>query len=100
MSTVVGMPPLTELAWQAQVVELARTLGWRCYHTHNSQHSAAGFPDLTLARGERLLFAELKTTKGRTTAAQEEWLRALSVAGAETYLWRPGEWDAVVGLLR
>jgi hypothetical protein len=33
------------------------------YHTFDSQHSAAGFPDLVMARGRRLVAAELKTER-------------------------------------
>ena len=34
----------TERAWQRTVTEAAEVLGWRCYHTWKSLHSAVGFP--------------------------------------------------------
>jgi len=50
---------------------------------------AAGFPDLVLAHKTRgLIFAELKTTKGKTSIAQEHWLNILN-PHAEVYIWRP-----------
>lgn len=82
---------------------LALALGWRGYHTHRSQHSPAGFPDLTLVRGGRLIFAELKTERGKTTDEQDAWLEDLGAVELETYdtdpleaavrvfLWRPSD---------
>lgn len=57
---------------------LALSLGWRGYHTHRSQHSPAGFPDLALVRRGRLIMAELKREKGKTTPAQDGWLEDLA----------------------
>lgn len=90
------LPAITEKAFQAQVVTLARALGWRTYHTHFSFRSDTGYPDLTLVKPGRLIFAELKTEKGKATAHQEEWLEALREAGAEAFLWRPSDWDSIV----
>ena len=95
---------LTEKAFQAQVVALARTLGWQVYHPFDSRRSTPGFPDLTLVRDRRLVFAELKTERGRVTAAQRGWLDALGgVAAAadcvEVYLWRPSDWDDIERIL-
>jgi len=52
---------------------------------------AAGFPDLVLAhRARGLIFAELKTAKGKTSIAQEHWLTILN-PHAECYIWRPDD---------
>lgn len=84
-----------------QVAELAVLFGWRRYHTWLARHSPAGFPDETLVRGERLIFAELKSEKGKLTPAQVEWLRALrQVRTVEVYEWRPSDLEQLAGRLR
>ncbi len=61
-----------EKDWQTQVVQLAKTLGYLVYHTHDSRRSEAGFFDLVIVTWDtRLLFRELKTTKGKLSKAQE-----------------------------
>ena len=96
-----GRPAETEAGWLEVVVEWARRRGWLVYHTHDSRHSAAGYPDLTLARRGRLIFAELKTDRARKVRAdQAVWLEALADTPAEVYIWRPADWDEVRELLR
>mgnify|MGYP000098728519 CR=1 FL=1 len=92
---------LTEKAFAQQVVDLARLLGWRVYRTWLSVRSPAGFPDLVLVRPPRLIFAELKSEKGRLTPAQEAWLELLrQVPGAEVYVWRPADLEEIAAVLR
>ncbi len=91
--------PLPERQWQTVVLRYARRHGWRFYHPLNSWGSAKGFPDLVLVRGERLIFAELKSDKGRAKPEQTEWLQAVAAAGAESYLWRPADVECVVETL-
>lgn len=84
----------------AQVIELAHLYRWKTYHTFDSRRSASGYPDLTLVRGDRIVYAELKSAKGRLTPEQKEWLDALgAVLGVESYCWRPDDWDKIVGTL-
>jgi len=100
----------TERAFQSQVIELARLLGWRVAHFRPAktargwrtpvQADGAGFPDLTLVRGGRLVFVELKSGRGRLSDAQRGWLTALQAAGVETYVARPADLDALVAILR
>lgn len=71
----------SEAAFQQQVLQLAAFYGWRSYHTHDSRRSQPGFPDLVLVRGPDLIFAELKTDKGRIRPEQHEWLDALGAVG-------------------
>jgi hypothetical protein len=85
---------MTEKEWQAQVLQLARMLGWRHFHAFNSKRSPSGYPDLTLVR-DRVVFCELKSEAGKPTAAQRDWLDALEAAGAECYLWRPSDLELV-----
>lgn len=81
---------MTEAVLQAQVVAVARTLGWRVYHTHDSRRSHPGFPDLVLVHTlHGILWRELKTMKGRVTAAQRAWLNDLVEAGENADVWRP-----------
>jgi hypothetical protein len=96
---------MTEKQFQQQILDLARLMGWKVYFTWNSVHSPAGFPDLAMVRGARLIFAELKTDTGKVTPAQTEWLDALKTVqgkfvSVEVYLWRPADFDQIVSLLR
>lgn len=99
MTTKTRRPGPTEKEWMATVVEYARLRGWMVYHTHDSRRSEAGFPDLTLVKGERLMFVELKRDGLNPTPAQQAWLKALEGAGAETYVWRPADWSDTVEVL-
>lgn len=92
---------ITEKQFQQQVIDLARLCGFRVYHTWLSIRSAAGFPDLVLARPPRLIFAELKSDRGALTPAQHDWLTALRCcAGVEVYVWRPADWEQIVAVLQ
>lgn len=86
---------LSEKDFQQQVIDYAGLFGWHVYHTHDSRHSAAGFPDLIMVRPPQLLAVELKREKGRLTAAQEGWLQALEMCGVEVYVWRPSMWPEI-----
>jgi hypothetical protein len=107
----VGLQAVTEAELQQAIVDAAGLFGWLAYHTHDSRHSAAGFPDLVLVKPPRLIFAELKTETGRPSPAQLTWAQALSsvaeqvdegdfpaIRGSayrpsiEVYLWRPADW--------
>ena len=77
----------------AGVVQLAQLCGWLVYHTHDARHSAAGFPDLVLVRGRRLVFVELKRDGEWPATAQRAWLVALAeTGGAEVYVWHEADW--------
>ena len=91
---------MSEAAFQQTVIDAARLTGWLVYHTHDSRHSPAGFPDLVLVRGGRLMFWELKAMRGRASAAQLDWLAALAEAGADAMLLSLRDWDAIKEMLR
>lgn len=95
-----GLPPQTERSFQEQVLELAKGLGWRSYHTWISLHSTGGFPDLVLVRRPRVVFAELKSERTKVTPAQQAWLDELKACGQEVFLWRPSDWDVLARVLR
>lgn len=83
------------------VRDVAKTFGWRRYHTWLSKHSPAGFPDEVLVRPPRLVFAELKSARGRLKPEQEAWLEMLrQVPGVEVFVWRPGDMEEIVEVLR
>jgi len=90
----------TEKQFMSQVIRAAKVLGWAHYHTHNSQKSEAGFPDLVLTRRPRVIFAELKSDRGVLTAEQRAWIDELRACGQEAYVWKPKYWSAVEKLLR
>lgn len=82
---------MTEKQLQDVVTRLAGTLGWRAYHTHDSRRSQPGFPDLVLVhpRLKLTLWRELKTQKGKTSLAQDGWIRDLTAADQNAAVWRP-----------
>lgn len=96
------LPAESEAAFQQKVINYALFKGWRMYHPPDNvpskrgkvQRVTAGYPDLTLVR-ERVLFAELKSEKGRVKPEQREWHDALRDAGAEVYIWRPSDWEHI-----
>ena len=86
---------MPERTLEGHVVNAARKLGWLAYHTYDSRRSAPGFPDLVLVHPRTynaVIFAELKTEKGRVSPEQQIWLDSLADAGARTYVWRPRDW--------
>lgn len=99
-----ALPPQTERSFQEQVLELAKTLGYRVHWTHDSRHSPAGWPDLVLCRARgphpRVVFAELKAEDGIVSDAQTAWLDDLRACGLDARIWRPSDWDEIVEVLR
>ena len=111
-----GQAPMqTEQQFQDAVVELAELNGWLCYHTYDSRRSDPGFPDMVMVRGAVVIFAELKTERGRVSRPQREWLDALKSVERQAfedksegfeeyrvvrvYLWRPSDWDDIEKVL-
>ena len=92
--------PITEKAFQAQIVELAELRGFFVYHTHDSRRSQPGFPDLVLIKGTRLVFLEVKSEKGKVSNAQMDWILALQVVSTvhAAVVW-PQDWDDIERLL-
>ena len=94
-------PGLSETVFQARVIAYAQDHGWWVYHTHRSDRSEPGFPDLVLIhRTEpRIVYAELKRIGGQPTYAQWWVLMRLQELGHEAYLWRPDDWPEIVTVL-
>ncbi len=104
------LPALSEKDFQRQVTDLAVLFGWEWMHiragrtmdswrTPVSGTLGAGFPDLLLIRGGRIIFAELKRDGGKPTAEQNRVLFVLGQA-AEAYCWMPKDWDFIERELR
>lgn len=110
----------TEEEFQRNVIAYAKKRDWIAYHTHRSERSEMGFPDLVLVRGGRLLFVELKREKGgRVSRAQQRWIDELrhvqnaivalmeswllNAEGIEVpvaaYIWRPSDWPEIERVL-
>lgn len=84
---------MTEAQFMTAVRQLAGLRGYLTYHTHRSDRSEPGFPDLVLVHpgSGHLVFAELKAAKGRVSAAQHVWIDALRRAGQNAYIWYPAD---------
>lgn len=94
-------PRILEKQWQGTVVKAARLLGWKVQFHWREKHSPAGWPDLTLVRGTRIICAELKRDGEKPTEAQEAWLATLRATGKiEVYVWKPADWPEVEATLR
>lgn len=90
---------MLEAEFQANIIQLAKTLGWLVHHDRGDYRECiggdAGFPDLVLAKAGRVIFLELKSDTGKPTAAQQEWLKALP----DSYLVYPRDMQWVAELL-
>lgn len=96
---------ISEKAFTAQVIELARRLGWKAAHFRpgiqgrryvTAMQGDVGFPDLVLARNGKVLFAELKSESGRLSEAQLDWANTLRTLR----IWRPRDIDLIEAELR
>jgi hypothetical protein len=92
---------MAEAQLMDNVIELGHLFGFRIAHFRPARTAhgwrtavaadGAGWPDLTMVRGDRLIFAELKSHRGSLSVDQTVWLNVLEPV-AETYLWRPADW--------
>lgn len=90
---------MSESELYAAIVEAAKALGWRYFHIPAIAYRHGvrrGFPDLTLMRRGRLIFAELKRENGILAPAQEDWLKEIDAVSGEAgkrcvqwFIWRP-----------
>lgn len=91
---------MSETEFQQKIIDWAKLNGWMHYHTHNSQRSPSGFPDLVLVRPPEIIYAELKAEKKYPTPKQRIWIASLEACGQEVYLWRPSDWTEIENRLR
>ena len=108
---------ISEREFKNSIVALARDLGWLVHHDLPSQRANgswatatqgdSGFPDLVLVHPGNMItglkpmvvFAELKTQRGKTTEGQEQWLTALRANGQLAFIWRPAQMQEICELL-
>lgn len=97
---------LSEDDLKTKIMDFAKLQGWRIVHIRPARTAKGwrtpyegdpGLPDLIMARGGRVLLAELKAQTGRATPEQKLWLAA---AGPNGRLWRPSDWPAIEEDLR
>ena len=88
------------------VIDLAHLAGWRVLHQRPCKTAKgwrsvvqgdAGYPDLTLAKNGRVIFAELKSQRGVVEFEQARWLAAIEgeKPGNAPYIWRPRDLDTI-----
>ena len=102
---------MSEADLMENVIAQALTCGWIVAHINDRMYSLAmaagrpdvmagakGLPDLIMARRGRVIFAELKSTKGKVRPDQQMWLDELTAripdATHEVYTWRPADWQS------
>jgi hypothetical protein len=101
---------MSENEFTAQVIRYAHLLGWRVAHFRPGRTArgwrtpvegdGAGFPDLVLVKGRRLIVAELKVAGRKPTPAQLAWARSFEDAGVSYHLWTPERWPDIEALLQ
>ncbi len=92
-------PDCEEKELDRRVVDFAEANGWTTFHAYDCRRSAAGWPDRVFVR-ERVVYAELKSEKGRLTPEQVAWVARLLRAGAEVHVWKPADWAEIVRMLQ
>ena len=101
---------ISESVFTTQIIQMARVFGWRCAHFRpamtkrgrwvTAMSGDIGFPDLVLVRPPRMIFAELKSAKGKLTPDQVLWLEAIRQSDIEQYEWRPKDIANIETILR
>ena len=78
---------ISEADFKSKIVAYAHDHGWLVFHpirgSRDNRHYTAvqgdsGYPDLTMARGGKVVILELKRHQRYPTSEQEQWLTALS----------------------
>lgn len=101
---------ISERDFAKQVIDLAHLYGWKIAHFRPAmtkhgwrtpvQADGKGFFDLVMVRKYRLIFAELKSEKGKMSYEQIEWAHALRDSCGEVYDWRPSQFEAIQRILK
>ena len=72
----------------------ARSLGELVYFTRDSRRAPPGYPDLTIAGRRGVLWAEVKSERGKMQPRQQDWRYMLQASGQQWRLWRPADWTS------
>ena len=95
---------ISEAQFQETLVEYAELWGWLVWHDNDSRRNDAGFPDLVMVKGGKIIFAELKRQKRyKISTKQLEWIEALSKASGPNVMaaiWFPSDRDYAEAVLR
>lgn len=101
---------MTEAEFQQEVLHYAADNGWDTLWVRRCQHARGawvtdtrgtlgkGWVDLTLIRGGRLLFAELKRN-GAVADEDQQRVHAVLRQVADVYVWRPADWPEIMDAL-
>ena len=108
----------TEAEFQQAVIDLAMMTGWLIVHFPDSRRLLGhkGSPDLYMVRDGYLIFAELKTAKGKMSQVQWDWGWAIDAVARRAgigydksihgftlpvryFVWRPSDWDDISAIL-
>ena len=95
---------ISEALFQEALVEYAELWGWLVWHDNDSRRNDAGFPDLVMTKGGKIIFAELKRQKRYTIKPKQlEWIEALGLAAGPNVMatfWFPSDRDYAEAVLR
>jgi len=101
---------ITESDFTRQVIDLAHVYHWKVAHFRAAmtkhgwrtpvQADGKGFPDLVMVRKNRLIFAELKSEKGKMSDEQIEWACVLRATTIEIYDWRHSQFQSIQQVLK
>ena len=89
---------MSELTLEREIIRLAERYGWYVYSVRRSDLAQPngtthrGYPDLTLLHDGMIVFAELKTRKGKLSEHQERWINRLRGTFTSVHVWRPQDW--------
>jgi hypothetical protein len=106
---------MKESEWLQQIIDLLHTYRYTVAHFRSVrqqradgsvfwstpvQADGARWPDLVAVRDRRIVVIEAKVGRNKASAEQKHWLDILEMAGAESYVFYPSDWDEMVKILQ
>lgn len=91
-----------------RIEETMDWLGLTWHHETDSRKSKAGFPDYCIVGDYGVIFLEIKSSKGKVSPKQKEWIESLSRATLDdgvtkvvtAYVAYPEDWERVLSDLK